>query len=337
MASFVLASSLVTLSLLSGATPPAPAIVEPIASLAPSAGDYEAALEAIDQANIAVNKDPEANIEALETAITELLAFGPQLASDDKGREALDLSQLNLARALLLAEDEDRAAVAMDAVLLRARNRKLPVKRFGPTLVKFHDARKAALEKAGSGSIQIQCRVECFIVIDEEPATGDSGPLYLGTHRVWVETADGSAEPFAAEVVLDQDGVSKPIVYPAGSDEAEDCEPVPMAPTDTGPAEREPKRILPRWAEITVAVIGAGAAVAGGVMLGLDGNCPGGADPVADAQDCPEIYEGTVPGLVAIGIGSALVVTGGVVLAVDEVRVGKQRGRQAMIGWQMRF
>jgi hypothetical protein len=301
------------------------------------AGSYEGALAAVDEANIAVNRDPEANLGALEQAIDQLLAFGPQIAADPKGREALDLSLLNLARALLLTEAKDRASEVMDAVLLTAHDRKLPVKRFGPTLVDFHDARRRALDEWGTGSILVQCRVSCRVVIDEQAATSSSGPLYLGKHRVWIEAADGSGEPERHTIELGEPGVTEVVNFPAESDD--DCPivaPVPMvvAPAPQRPA---PKRILPRWAEIGVMVIGAGAVAAGGALMGLDGNCPGGGDPMADAAQCPELYEGTISGLVAIGVGSALLVTGGVMLSVDEVRVGNETGRQATLTWRMRF
>ena len=203
----VLACALAAAGAVIGASPPAPQLsAAPLYEFAPEEGasedagadgaaaDYAASLAAIDQANIAVNKDPEANLDQLEAAIKDLISYGPQLAEDAAGREALDLSQLNLARALLLIEDEDRAAKALDAVLLTARERKLPIKRFGPTLVKFHDKRRKQLEDQGLASIQVRCRVSCRVVLDEQAATTDSGPLYLGTHRVWVEAADGSAE-----------------------------------------------------------------------------------------------------------------------------------------------
>ena len=298
------------------------------------AADYDAAVAAIDEANIAVNKEPEANLAQLEAAIEELLAFGPQIAASETGREALDLSQLNLARALLLIEDEERAAKVMDAVLLTARDRKLPIKRFGPTLIKFHDKRRKLLDDQGSGSILVNCRVACRVVIDEQTSSPGSGPLYLGTHRVFVEAADGSEPAEHREVTLSEDGVSEVIYYPEQTDD--EC-PTIAPPPPPEPPPPPPKRVLPRWASVTVAVIGVGAVAAGGVLLGLDGKCPGGLDPVADAADCPSLYEGTVSGLVAIGAGSAFLIAGGVTLAVDEVRVGKQKGRQAMLTWKMRF
>lgn len=338
MASPVLACSLAALSAVTSFSPPAPHLAAPIVEFAPaeSGGDYEGALAAVDEANIAVNRDPEASLPMLEAALAQLLGFGPQIAADPKGREALDLSQLNLARALLLTGDEDQAARVMDAVLMTARERKLPIKRFGPTLVAFHDQRRKLLDQLGAAAIQIQCRVACRIVIDEQPATADSGLLYLGPHRVWIEAADASAPPERHEIELRQDGVSEVLHYPEVAED-DDCPVLPPTPAVVAPPPAAPKRILPRWAEISVTMIGVGAVVAGGVLLGLDGKCPGGQDPVADASQCPDLYEGTASGIAAVGIGSALVVLGGVTLAVDEVRVGKQKGRQAVVSWQMRF
>jgi hypothetical protein len=299
-----------------------------------AAGDFEAALAAVEQANLAVNNDPEANHPSLAAAIEQLSSFGPQIAANPKARETLDLSLLNLARALLLTGDEAGAAKVMDEVLRSAHGRKLPIKSFGPTLVEFHDARRAVLDEQGTAAIQVQCRVSCRVVIDAQAATTDSGPLYLGPHRVFIEAVDGSVPAVDLTRDLGEAGTTEVIHFPEAEPTCDQPAPVVAPPQAPPPA---PKRILPRWAEISVAAIGVGAAVAGGVMLGLDGKCPGGRDPVADAQQCPTLYEGTVPGLVAIGIGSALLVVGTVTLSVDEVRIGKERGRQAMLNWTVRF
>jgi hypothetical protein len=296
--------------------------------------EFEAALAAVEQANLAVNNDPETNHPSLAAAIEQLSSFGPQIAEDARAREVLDLSLLNLARARLLTGDEAGAGEVMDQVLRSAYGRTLPIKSFGPTLVEFHDQRRALLEQQGTAAIQVQCRVSCRVVIDAQPATADSGPLYLGTHRLFIEAVDGSVADVDLAIELGEAGATEVIHYPAEEPTCDQVAPVVAPPQPPPPP---PKRILPRWAEITVAAIGVGAAVAGGVMLGLDGKCPGGRDPVADAQQCPTLYEGTVPGLVAIGIGSALLIAGTVTLSVDEVRIGKERGRQAMLTWQMRF
>ena len=336
VASSLLASTLVAACGLA-TVPPAPTLNGALI-VAAADGDYAAALEQIDAANTAVNKDPEANIAQLEEAIEKLSEFGIELADDPEGREALELSRLNLARALLVVKQEDKASAIMDTTLIRAHGRDLPTKRFGPTLAKFAAKRLRTLEAFGTGTVEVNCATSCRVIIDEEVMGESSAPLFLGEHKVWIQSTDGSFETESYTVMLEEDGQVVRYDYPKDGIPEEPlpaCEPVDVEPPPPPPPP--PKRILPRWASITVAVIGAGAAVAGGVMLGLDGSCPGGLDPEADAADCPQIYEGTVPGLVAIGIGSALTVAGSVVIAVDEVRVGKQKGQQATIGWKMRF
>jgi hypothetical protein len=337
VASPVLASLLAAASAVLSVQPPAPRLLVTQEPETAAAGGYDEALVAIDEANTAVNRDPEANLATLEQAITRLLEFGVQVASDPKGREALDLSQLNLARALLMTEAKDRAAEVMDDVLRSAQDRKLPVKRFGPTLASFYDERQKLLDAQGTGSLQVHCFVACRVVIDEHAATTESGPLYLGKHRVWVEAADGSEPPLRTTVELTEAGVAQVLDYPAAA--KDDCEsPLPPTVVETPkPEPTTPKRILPRWAEITVLTLGVGAVAAGGVLLAMDGNCPGGGDPVADAGSCPEVFESTAAGLVSIGVGSAFLLAGTITLAIDEVRVGKQTGRQAMLTWQMRF
>ena len=146
--------------------------------------------------------------------------------------------------------------------------------------------------------------------------------------------SDGSVPDARHDVELAEAGTTTVIEYPAEQERCE-VEPAPVVVEPPPPAPH--KRILPRWAEVSVAAIGLGAVVAGAVMLGLDGHCPKGLDPMTDAQQCPRLYEGTVPGLVAIGLGSVFVVAGAVTLSLDEVRINDQRGRQATLTWQMRF
>lgn len=331
MASPLFALCLAVIGTIASAPVPAPTL-EFSAAAQTNGGDFEAALAAVEEANLAVNNDPEANLTSLAAAIEQLSSFGPQIAADPKARETLDLSLLNLARALLVSGDEAGAAEIMDQALRSAYDRKLPIARFGPTLVDFHDQRRALLDERGTAAIQVQCHVSCRVVIDARPSSTDSGPLYLGPHRVWIESLDGSVPAVDYPIELSEAGATEVLHFAVIEPK---CEPPVVAAAP--PPAPEPKRMLPRWAEISVAAIGVGAIIAGGVALGFDGKCPRGLDPVTDAQRCPQLYEGTVPGLVAIGLGSALLVAGGVTLTVDEVRVGKQRGRQAMLGWHMKF
>jgi hypothetical protein len=314
---------------------PSPRLVaatEPAASAGSSQG-YQEALAAVDEANLAVNKDPEANLAALADAIAELRGHDLALALDPAGREALDLSRLNLARALLLTGAEDRAGEVMDEVLRGAAGRELPVDRFGPTLVAFHERRLAALAAAGTASIQVRCRISCRVILDARPATADSGPLLLGEHRVWIGAAESSSVPVDEHIVeLREAGVTTVVEFPSEAQVVAEpvTTPIPSAPPQA------PRRILPRWAEIGVTVIGLSAVIAGGVALGFDGKCPGGGDP-SDPIRCPQVYESTVPGFLAIGFGSLLTIAGTVTLSIDEDRLADRRGRRATLNWQMRF
>lgn len=304
-----------------------------ISATEPAGQGYQEALAAVDEANLAVNKDPEANLAALADAIAELRDHDLALALDPAGREALDLSRLNLARALLLTGAEDRAREVMDEVLRGAAGRELPVDRFGPTLVAFHQRRLAALAAAGTAAIQVRCRISCRVILDARPATADSGPLLLGEHRVWIGAADDSTSlPVDEHIVeLREAGVTTVVEFPSEAQVApEPVAPIPIAPTQAR------QRILPRWAEIGVTVIGLSAVIAGGIALGFDGKCPGGGDP-SDPIRCPQVYESTVPGFLAIGFGSLLTIAGTVTLSIDEDRLADRRGRRATLNWQMRF
>lgn len=310
---------------------PAPENVESGPAVGDHSTGYQAALAAVEEANLAVNSDPEANLAALATAIDELAEHDLALAMHPPGREALDLSRLNLARALLLTGDEARAGEVMDEVLRGAGERPLPVARFGPTLAEFHDRHRAALEKGGTGAIQVRCELSCRVVIDARSANGDSGPLFLGEHRVRVTALDDSLPPAEQVVELHEAGATMVIHYPA---ESLGCEPEPAPPPAPLPPPAPPKRLLPRWAEISVTAIGLASIVAGGIALGFDGKCPGSNDP---NRDCPMVWEGTGPGLIAIGLGGAVTVLGAVTLSIDEDRLAHQRGRRAMLGWRMQF
>ena len=85
---------------------PAPAIEQP---------EYSAAVERLRQADEDANSsDAVETIEALTAAIAALEEFGPLVAGDDTAREQRQYARLNLARAHLLAEQDELAAQAMD-------------------------------------------------------------------------------------------------------------------------------------------------------------------------------------------------------------------------------
>ena len=61
------------------------------------------------------------------------------------------------------------------------------------------------------------------------------------------------------------------------------------------------------------------------------------AEPV-NATICPNVYQASaIASFAMISSGAAVLVLSGVMLTVDEVRVGKDRGHQAMLTWTFRF
>ncbi|MFV8754403.1 hypothetical protein ACNOYE_27975 [Nannocystaceae bacterium ST9] len=308
-------------------------LIEPPADERELPEDYSAAIERIESLNKAVNRDPEANYEALAESLDQLARFAPTLSADPHGREVRLLALLNLARALLLTGHDAGAGLMMDEAIRLVRGGELPVARFGPTLSSFHTDRREALAKRGSGQLHVECRQPCRVYLDELELTldesGESGPLLLGSYRVWIEGSEPeAAAPERHLVELDVDGEIETLAFPIAPVEVADEAPPPPAPR---------RRLLPRWAEIGGLALGVGLIATGGVLLGVDGRCPKGRDPVDDAALCPKLYESSAGGFTALGLGAALGLSGGVLLTIDEVRVGKARAAQAMLGYTIRF
>ena len=291
--------------------------------------EYEVALSELDEANTAVNNDPEANLGRLADALETMSAYPRQLANHNDGTRLVELATLNLARALLRADDRAGATEVMDDLLRRSPDKKLPIQRFGPTLAEFHDARVSTLAEGGTAELQFKCELSCQVLLDRRTITSRSGPLYLGTYSVEILSEDGSLPPERQEVTLDEPGMVLMLRYPMAGLEPTDDEPPPVI---------SPPRLAPRWAEVLLSVIGAGVVGAAGAVLALDGTCPGGGDPIDDAgRVCPNLYETTAAGAVMLGLGTAVMTTGMVLLSIDEIQTRRGRQHQAMLHWVMRF
>jgi hypothetical protein len=105
--------------------------------------------------------------------------------------------------------------------------------------------------------------------------------------------------------------------------------------TGRAPVEDQAKPVevwpVPRWASITGVSAGAAMVIAGAVLLGIDGKCPGGYDPVTEVADCPSVYNTNVGGGVLVGVGAVVMVGMGTVLTITEIqrsKQGKQRPNQ---------
>jgi hypothetical protein len=312
------------------AAEPEPAVASP---------EYTEAVAEVDRLNLAVNRDPDANHPALAAAVEKLTEFADELARDPKARELRTLAQLNVARALLRAGDEEAAGTLVDEAIRAAGDAEIPADNFGPKFGDFFDKRLEALREWGTGAIAVECTMPCRVLIDErEVADSGTAGLYFGNYRVWIGPEDPTSveDPTPAQhrIEIDIDGEIEKLEY-APAPKIIEPEPVVEPPK----VEPPPKRLLPRWAEITGLGVGAGLMILGGVLLGTDGNCVagGGLDPMADAQQCPQLWESTVSGAVLLATGAALGIAGGVTLAIDEVRLNNYKGTQAVLTWTIRF
>jgi hypothetical protein len=279
--------------------------------------------------------DPREEVEQLEQAIAEVVRHPEQLPNDKPTLAQLGYARLLLAWLHIKEENHAAAVVAMDDAIRSAAGVELPTGRFGPTLTALYDERRQVLESRGTATIDVDCRVPCEVIIDEHRSPNPSDPLYLGTHRVWVGARDGTIEWRSFSVNLETPGETETLVYQAAAaappvvDEPDEPEKPPGLPP-------KPKRMLPRWAEILSLTVGAGLAVTGGVLVSVHHTCKGGGE-FGDPESCPTLWVSKAQGFALLGVGAGALVISGVMLTVDEVRVAKTTGRQAMLTWTFRF
>lgn len=315
--------------------PPAEGAAEPPA---PSVGDnsndraeYDAALARVREAQQLANEEPERGSVRLRDALQVLQGFSSQLAKDPEAQELRINAQLTLARTLLATEDADGAREVMDEAIRTSRGDPLPAKDFGPGLSALYKERGGVLEKQGRGSIEVTCQIACRVYINERPTAPRTEKLVPGRYRVWVEASDGSQAPVGHNLDIAEGSAetisygTKPIADTGGNDDNDDNDDPPKA-----------KRIMPRWAEVVLMSAGAAAIGTGAALWAIDGKCPGGADP-NDTDACPQVYITKTAGIVTLAAGGAVLLTGTLLLTVDEVRVGKQRGTSAMLTYTLRF
>lgn len=273
---------------------------------------YEQAVREVEALNEAINAGEPVR-DRLFDALASFTRYAPLLAADPEARAIRARGQLNLARTYLSDGASASAAGVMDEVLRSTIGEPLPVDEFGPSLAALHAEREAALTAAGTAGIEVRCQVPCRAYVDERAIGGRVDGLYLGLYRVWIEAID---EQIDGRVQLEWVKLSEPgRIYTV--------EFLASAPTsiELAPA---PARVLPRAVEIALLAIGGGIVTAGGLALGHAGHGDGGRGR-------------TIAGAALTGLGGAALLIGGLTLGVDEIRLGKTHGRQAMLIWRMNF
>jgi hypothetical protein len=302
--------------------------------LAPPDQNYEQATAELQTAiDGSTSDDRKAAIAALEDAIA-LQGQYPDHASASVPESVLE-ARVILVRLHLANNDAEAAQAAMDDLIRTARGQSPPVRSYGPEVTKLYTDRKAVLQQVGVGTLEVACSVECEVVVNERRST-TSEKLFLGRYRVWVKAVGPDASWEYHEVDLIEAGAVTTITYegPVAAPVVEDTSPPPE------PAPVVKKRMLPRGAEIAGMAVGAGLVIAGAVLLSFDGKCSSSKRAPSEAttlEECGSIYDTVPTGASLVGIGGGLLVISGVVLGIDEVRVGRATGRQVMLGVTLRF
>lgn len=220
----------------------------------------------------------------------------------------------------------------MDELIRTARDQVPPVRSYGPDVTNLHLQRQQALQAAGMATLRIECEVECEVVVNER-RTSTEERLLLGPYRIWVKAKDATAPWERHTIELTEPDAVVTLTY-------ENPTPIEAPPPPPPPPEPPKNRMLPRGAEIAGMALGAGLAIAGAVLLAFDGRCSATKqypNSNATAETCGDIYEMTAGGAALLGVGGGLLVVSGVLLSVDEVRVGRAKGHQAIVGLTVRF
>lgn len=309
-----------------GVEPPAPSVAA--ATNADPAG-YADAVARVRTAQQMANDEPERGVVALRDALQLLQEFGPTLAKDPEGQDVRTMAQLTLTRALLAIEDADGARDAMDEAIRTSRGDPLPVKSFGPGLTALYRERSGVLGKLTTGAIAVECLVACRVYINERPAPQRTDKLVPGSYRVWVESSDGSEMTIKLVVDVGEVAVAA-LKFGSEPREPDGPDPRPDKP------KTKSKRIMPRWAEIVLMSAGAAAIGTGATLWAIHHRCPDFSDPAVEPM-CPRVYYTKAAGIATVAAGGAVFLTGTVLLTVDEVRIGRERGNTVALTYTLRF
>ena len=311
-------------------------IVEPTAWPPEHAGNAEASgykrsLATLRDATTATNIDPVVGAIALADALTEILDYAPLLAADPSGRELQVMGELALARAALLRGEQTEANRIVDRLLtilfVGEELERLDRAKLGPRLDALLAERVAKSPRERLTRLALTCSSTCSVyvdgrMIDAALATGAGVPLTIGHHAIWIEGTGRPplrerviVEALDARLELSFVAIEAPpprLVHPDGSS------------ADVPPPPTKVKRLAPRALEISLLAAGLAGVGAGTALLAIDGSCAGAGSRLG-AGACPNLYETRTGGISTLTLGASVLITGSILLALDE-RQRRHRG-----------
>lgn len=344
----------------------APPVGETEAGNASPTASLSSLLLDLGKAQALADEDPGAGVPRLRRSIDALREVPESLSADPAARLARVEALLVLARAQLNLGDTNAATASASEALREALGDEVDAMHLGPSLASLvAEAREALGPRA---QLRVECHRACALTVNEAPvplASGDRGEatlsLWPGTYRIRVqsrtETGALGSTVESHDFELSSEGsdfrwghnldphagADARLDAPLGVGEAATA--APSSGNATGPSRPHRAnargrtggaRLLPRWAELTGMAVGAGAIVAGAVLLVKDGRCSDGGSPTGPAA-CDDLYKTAPAGYALVGVGGLVLASGTVLLSVDEVRVRRSGERSARVQLRIRF
>lgn len=316
--------------------PRAAALVEPSgctpALLEADRSTVAAITKALRDAETKATEDPEAGDAVLVAALDAAADAGALVARDTAAQDARLYALLALARARLTTGKQERATEAMDLAIATSGGRALPVKLFGPAVMALHERRLAIAKERASTALTVTC-AHCLVVVEAAPlacaSAGKNAEIRLapGSWRVVLVDADKPSITRAATLTLGDIDRARFELAPQATTPAAGAGKGNKSKPSKPP--RDPNRKLPRWAGIVGVSLGVVAMVAGGVLLGIDGQCVGGGDPAKEL--CPKVNQTMGMGAGVFAGGAALAVGFAIPLAIGEKRSKQVRPSTAAL------
>ncbi|WP_052548694.1 hypothetical protein [Enhygromyxa salina] len=287
-------------------------------------------------------------IENIERAIDRVRQHPEESPTDGSVSEALLDAYVLLIRLQIANADLAAAEATADELIRIDEEQRAPIRAYGPSVVRLHDARRQALAPPSS-TLRIECSVACAVVVDGRRLLTSSTTTRPGDHVVWIAEARDSQDATAwvrEDLVLKADQTHT-LVFPEVIERDSDSPgsppkpsahagPAPPSPTLLESGERAlplrhpappPKRLAPRVAELVALGVGLGTLAAGVSMLAVDGRCASNLKKVTaytNPQECESVF-GTsqVAGAVLTAAGGVAVLSSTVLVGIDEFRPGR--------------
>jgi hypothetical protein len=292
-------------------------------------------------ATVATNVDAFVGAPRLKAALLGLLDHAPQLAADPAALDLQVMGELALARAALDRGEHGDAERIVDRLLtilmVVGELDGLARDKLGPRLAALVATREQNLVRERLTRLRVTCAGPCNMFVDgrkmpSELATSFEVPLALGSHDVWVEQDEASLSPrdwgrqlpaMREQVLVTTQGQALELSYPRVEVPPPSLSGTEIDTNDKLTTRASTRRIAPRWVEISTITAGFAAAGVGSALWAINNGCSG-SGPRVGVDACPRLYNTQNAGISTLVVGASALITGSIMLAIDEHRRQKR-------------